>query len=81
MKVTFVENATTGGPSTRLDHYATNVAIYMGVTKVGSADVSAFTKDGSVYSATIPLTGAVVKEGSANRVNFYVEVTGATNID
>jgi len=82
IKVTLENKDTTGNPSSyRLDHYASNVSVYMGSTKVGSADVSTFTKNGNVYSATIPLSGAVVKMGTANKQTFYVDVTALTNID
>ena len=79
VKVTLQEQGT--GGSRRLDHYATEVDVWMGSTKVGSVLVSNFTKDGTTYSATIPLSGAVIRVGSANKQTFYVSVVPLTNID
>ncbi len=50
VKVT-LEN--TGSGSTRLNRYLDTVTVYEGSTKVGSADVADFTKDGNVYSKSI----------------------------
>ena len=74
-------NTTTFTDSTRLDHYAGSVSVYMGSTKVGSANASDFTKDGLIYTVNIPLSGATVKLGSANKQTFYVDVTALSNID
>ena len=81
VKVTLVNSTTNAGTSTRLDHYAGKVAVMMGSIQVGSVDVSTFTKDGTTYSANIPLSGAIVRIGAANKQTFYVDVTALTNID
>ncbi len=77
VKVEFVNND--GGSSTRFSRYADTVTIYEGSTKVGSADVADFTKDGSTYSKSISLSGAVVRENAKN--DFFVEVTPIAHID
>ena len=80
VKVVLAEQGT--GGSTRLDHYFDSVSVWEGSTKVGSADASDFTKDGSVYSKSISLdASAVVREGSSNKETFYVAATALSNID
>jgi len=74
-------NTDTSGTSTRLERYASEVSVYMGSTKVGSALVSDFSKTGIVYSKSIALTGAVVKPGLSNKATFWVEVTALPSID
>ena len=78
VKVQFVLASGTG--STRLDHYASQVDVYMGGTKIGSALVSDFTKNGTTYSTTIPVS-AIVKVGTANKANFYVAITPVSSLD
>jgi hypothetical protein len=70
--------------SERLNRYVDEVSVWLGDTKVGSADVDAFSRDSvsgqnDEYSATIPLSGAVVKNG--NKLTFYVKVDAVSNID
>lgn len=72
---------TSGSGSTVLSRYSDTVSVYEGSTKVGSMDVSDFTKSGTTYSASIPLTNAIVREGSANKQTFHVAVSALSNID
>lgn len=82
VKVTMTQTGGSGtNGSTKLDKYADNVAIYMGSTKVGSLDVSEFTKSGTTYTGTIALTNAIVREGSANKQTFHVAVSALSNLD
>ena len=76
LKVTL--NKSAGTASTRLDRYLTDVSVWMGSKKVGSDDVSDFSKDGTDYSKTISLSNAVIKDGE--KVTFYVAVSGKDTI-
>jgi len=67
--------------STKMDRYLGKVSVYMGSTKVGSADIADFTKDGTVYSKSIALSNAVVKKGAANKATFYVTVDALASVD
>lgn len=67
--------------STKLDRYADEVSVYEGSTKVGSMDVADFTKSGTTYTGSIPLTNAIVREGSANKQTFHVAVSAVSTID
>lgn len=80
LKVT-LKNTVTGVASTRIDRYLDSVSVYMGSTKVGSADIADFTKDGTTYSKSIALSDAVVREGTANKATFYVTVDVLSSID
>lgn len=82
VKVTLIQNdnaAPTG--STRLERYAETVSVYMGSTKVGTADVSEFTKTGTTYTKSIALNNAIVREGSANKQTFHIAVSAVSNMD
>jgi peptidoglycan hydrolase-like protein with peptidoglycan-binding domain len=79
IKVT-LENAD-GTSSPRLSRYADKVEVYMGSTKVGSVDVADFTKNGDVYSKSITLSNAIVREGSSKKATFAVKVTAISGID
>ncbi len=70
---------TTGSGSDKLNRYATKVSVWMGSTKVGSADVSAFSESSGVYSKSISLSNAVIK--ADKKETFYVSVDAAANID
>jgi len=76
-----LKNLGTTTASYRLSNVASEVAVWMGSTKVGSALVSDFTKDSVTYTKSIALTGATVKMGSANKGTFYVTVSALPNID
>jgi peptidoglycan hydrolase-like protein with peptidoglycan-binding domain len=80
LKVT-LENTDAPASPYRLTNYVDSVDIYMGSTKVGSADVSDFSKSGYVYTETISLSNAIVKMGSSNKATFYVVINAASSID
>jgi hypothetical protein len=67
------------GASTRIDRYLDTVSVYMGSTKVGSADIDDFTKNSTTYTKSIALDNAVVKEDVKN--TFYVTVDAQSTID
>lgn len=78
VKVKFAQGNTTG--SDKLVRYATNVSVWMGSTKVGSATTASFSEGSSNdYSKSISLAGAVIK--ADQKASFYVSVDGAANID
>jgi peptidoglycan hydrolase-like protein with peptidoglycan-binding domain len=74
-----LSNVATG--STRLDRYMGVVSIYTNGVKVGTANVADFSRDGIVYSKSISLNGAIVKEGTSNKGTFYVVVSANDSID
>ncbi|MCX6752837.1 MAG: peptidoglycan-binding domain-containing protein [Candidatus Nomurabacteria bacterium] len=80
VKVSF-HNTDLDGSSTRIDRYASEVSVWMGSTKVGSALISDFVKSGTTYSKNISLTGATVAAGVSNKQTFYVAITAVSNID
>lgn len=80
LKVTF-KNVDAGTSSKRLSRYAGGVSVWMGSTKVGSASVADFIKDGDEYSKSIALSNAVVKMGTSNKGTFYVTVDANSAID
>jgi peptidoglycan hydrolase-like protein with peptidoglycan-binding domain len=68
--------------SDRLERYIDGASIYMGNTKVGSVDVSDFSRDSGTpdtYTATVALSNAVVREDA--KTNFYVAVDVVNAID
>ncbi len=88
VKVTFQAPATTGSGSSRIDRYISGASVWMGSTKVGSADVADFTKitggacptaSGTCYSKTISLSNAIVKQNATN--TFYVAVDALETIN
>lgn len=82
VKVTLKNTSSTDGSSEKLSNYLDEVSIYMGSKKVGSVDVSDFTREAATpdtFSKTISLSGAVVDEG--DDVKFYVAVSAVSNID
>lgn len=65
-----------------IEDYVDEVKVFKGSTEVGSADASDFSRDSGspdIYSRTISLNNAVVREGDKD--TFYVAVTAASNID
>lgn len=79
IKVSFDATGNTG--SDNIDDYIESVSIWMGSTKVGSADASDFNEDSSdVWSKTVTVSGnAVVKADSTEK--FYVAVDSVSNLD
>jgi hypothetical protein len=77
VKLTLEQTNSSG--SDKLTRYATNVSVWMGSTKVGSATAASFSESAGVYSKSISLAGAVIK--ADQKASFYVSVDGAANID
>ena len=77
VKVSLVNNNTAS--SSRIERYFSNVSVYLGSTKVGSAVVADFTKDGTTYTKSIALTGATIKQGDKPYV--YVTVSTISHFD
>ena len=78
VRVEFDNTGNTG--SLRLNRYIKSASVYLGSTKVGSADVADFNLSGNVYSKVISLSGdTAIKAGEASKL--YVKVDGATTID
>lgn len=68
-----------GAGSTRLNHYADNVSIWMGSTKVGSLDADSFSRTNGDHTGTISLKNAIVKKGEKEK--FYVGFQANDSID
>ncbi len=69
----------TGTGNTRMNKYMSNVSVWQGSTKVGSANVSEFSESSDVYSKAINLSNAVIRDGEKSK--FYVSVDALSNID
>jgi peptidoglycan hydrolase-like protein with peptidoglycan-binding domain len=80
VKITLT-NSNAPTTSYRLSNYIDSVDVFMGSTKVGSADVADFTKSGYSYSKSIALSDAVVKKGTVNKATFYVVLNAVSSID
>ena len=70
---------TSGTGSNKINRYASKVSVWMGSTKVGSADISTFSESLNVYSKSISLSGAIIK--ADKKETFYVSVDALSNID
>lgn len=80
VKVTFDPTSNGAGDSDHLDDYIDSVAVWMGSTKVGSADVSAFTENSDdTSSKVISLSNAVVQSDDSEK--FYISVDSVGNLD
>jgi len=77
VKVSFENNS--GNGSTRLNKYVDEVVVMLGDKEVGSADAADFSKSGDVYSKSISLSNAVVKEDM--KENLYVAVKVLSTVD
>ncbi len=79
MKLEFDPAAHSGSQSTHLDDYIDGVSIWMGSTKIGSADVSDFSENSDIYTRTITLSNAVVRSDMTEK--FYITVDAVNNLD
>lgn len=71
---------TNASGSDNLDDYAESIAVWMGSTKVGSANASDFNEDSSgVWTKTITLSSPVVKADKTEK--FYVTVDAVGSFD
>ncbi len=78
IKVSFDPSGNTG--SDNLDDYIDSVSVWMGSTKVGSADVDDFSQDSSdLWTRTITLSNAVVEADETEQ--FYIAVDAVGNVD
>lgn len=79
MKVTLTKG---GSGSTYLDRYVSDVSVWMSGTKVATIATADFSKDSTgVYSKSVALANAVIKEGVGNKATFYITTSGISNID
>ncbi len=69
----------TGAGSKRMNKYIDGVKVWQDSKEVGSADTSDFSESSDVYSRSINLSNAVVKDGEKSK--FYVSVDAISNID
>jgi hypothetical protein len=66
--------------SDNLDNYLDTVDVWLGSTKIGSADVDEFSQDSNdVWTKTITLNNATIREGETEK--FYISVDATGNID
>lgn len=80
LKLNFDQTGNASGDSDHLDDYITGVAVWMGSTKVGSADVDDFSENSdNTFSKTITLSNAVVKADETEA--FYITVDGGNSFD
>ncbi len=77
VKVQFDSTGNTG--STHLDDYVDSVSIWMGSTKVGSADAEDFSEASDIYTRTIALNNAVVRADDTEK--FYISVDAVNTFD
>ena len=74
-----MKNTNYSNSSEKLSDYIDGINVVMGNDEVGSADVSDFTRDSGspdVFTVSVPLTNAIVREGDKN--TFYVEVNSGS---
>jgi peptidoglycan hydrolase-like protein with peptidoglycan-binding domain len=82
IKVTLEKASSTSDGSEKLSSYLDEVTVWMGSKKVGSADVSDFSKTSDTpdtFSKTISLSDAVVEDGED--VKIYVAVSAVSDVD
>lgn len=78
----YLENTDAPNTNRLPSRYLSTIEILMGSTKVGSISASDLTRDTeNVYSRSISLNNAIVREGLANRETFYVVFKALSNID
>lgn len=78
IKVSFDPTGNTG--SDNLDDYIDSVSVWMGSTKVGSADADDFSQDSNdLWTRTITLSNAVVEADETEQ--FYISVDAVGNLD
>lgn len=68
----------TSSGSTRANRYVDEVLVLIDGKEVGSADISSFSRSGSVHTATINLKDAVVRSG--DKARFYVALVARDSI-
>ena len=78
MRVVIDNPIVDSGETTRLERYIDGINIYQGSKKVGSADVSEFSRNSATYTKSVSLSNAVVKADGDEK--FYVEIIANTTI-
>lgn len=80
IKLAFDPAGNGSGDSDHLDDYIESVTVWMGSTKIGSADADDFT-DGSdnIYTKTVTLNNSIVRADSTEK--FYITVDSVNNLD
>jgi len=80
LKLTFDPTGNATGDSDNLDDYISGVSIWMGSTKIGSADVDDFNENtDDSFSKTITLSGAIVRADETEK--FYITVDAVGTYD
>ena len=80
VKLTFDPAGNGASDSGHLDDYIDSVAVWMGSTKVGSANADDFTENSDdTYSKTISLSSAIVKADDTE--DFYISVDAVSTFD
>lgn len=77
IKVEFDSAGNTG--SKHLDDYIEGVSLWMGSTKIGSADADDFSETSDVYTRTITVSNAVIKSDDTEK--FYISVDAVNTFD
>jgi peptidoglycan hydrolase-like protein with peptidoglycan-binding domain len=80
LKVT-LENTDAPNSNRRPDRYISEISVMMNGVKIGSIDAADLTRDGNIYSRNITLNNAIVRQGAANRADFYITFRALSNID
>jgi len=80
IKLVFDPSGNAASDSAHLDDYISGVSIWMGSTKVGSADADSFSENSDdTSSKIISLSGAKVSSGDTEK--FYITVDSNSNLD
>lgn len=79
-KLVFDPTGNETGDSSHVDDYFDSVSIWMGSTKIGSADLADFSENSNdTYSKVVSVKNAVVRSDSTEK--FYITVDGANSFD
>ncbi len=80
VKLTFDPTDNGATDSNHLDDYIDSVSVWMGSTKVGSADADDFTENSDdTYTKTVSFSGAIVRADDTEK--FYITVDGVNTFD
>ncbi len=77
LKVTLAIASTSG--SSRIEKYLDEVTVWLGDKEVGSIDADEFSKDGTSYTKSISLSGAMISENDEE--NLYIGVKALASVD
>jgi hypothetical protein len=80
VKLVLDPSGNASGDSSHLDDYITGVSVWMGSTKIGSADVDDFSENSNdTYSKVVSLSNAVVQSDDTEK--FYISVDAVSTFD